>query len=82
MPTDRFYRPRALSGPVASYAYSENPAAAAPAAGPKCPRCGRSVHRLPDGRLLSLQPLVCGWTFAAHICHASGARYPVLFTPN
>lgn len=54
-----------------------SPIAAPPPAGPRCPRCGRSVHRLPDGRLLSLQPLACGYSFAAHICLPGPARYPL-----
>lgn len=45
--------------------------------GPRCPSCGRPVHRLPDGRLLTPMPAAGGWTLGAHRCLPRGARYPL-----
>lgn len=44
--------------------------------GPRCPTCGRAVHRLPDGRLLTPSPAPGGeWTLVDHRCLPRGARH-------
>jgi hypothetical protein len=46
---------------------------------PRCPDCGRPVHRLPDGRCFTLMPAPSGvgWTLGPHACLPRGARYPM-----
>jgi hypothetical protein len=46
-------------------------------AGPRCPSCGRAVHRLPDGRLFTPLFTADGVTLAPHVCLPRGFRYPV-----
>jgi hypothetical protein len=44
---------------------------------PRCPDCGRPVHRLPGGRLYTLMPAPGGrgWTLGPHACLPRGCRY-------